>query len=328
VAKHEGFSLVAVVDPDPSRRQEATEKYGGTGHSDLGEALASHPLDLVVIASPTVFHVDQAVGAFENAVDVFCDKPLAPNLTEAQRVVEQAKRHGRKLMVYQPHRGRPETVAAQDILARGILGRVFMIKRASSGYDARNDWQAFTRNGGGMLNNYGAHYIDQLLYLAESSVSSLFATLDRILSMGDADDVVKVVIRTQNGITLDLDINMAAAIPFPPFQILGDRGSMTLDTEAGVWRVKYRRDNPWDDVEVHEELAAPGRKYGTGTPIDWIEETVSLSDVDGVDYYQQCYEYYALDREPFVPIAQTMKVMEAIEQCRRQVQPVDKNGEG
>ena len=241
---------------------------------------------------------------------------MATNPAEARRAANAAARLGRKLMVYQPHRGRPETVAAREILARGVLGKVFMMKQARCGYDARNDWQAFLRNGGGMLNNYGSHYIDQMLYLAESPVASLTCIMDRILSMGDAEDVVKVVIRTENDMTLDLDINMAAAMPLRPFQVFGDRGSMDLDTEEGVWRIKYRSDDPWENVEIHEEFLAPGRRYGSGAEIEWTEETIPLSEVERVDYYEKCYGFFALDGEPFVPIAQTLTVVDTIERCR------------
>jgi hypothetical protein len=134
--------------------------------------------------------------------------------------------------------------------------------------------------------------------------------------MGDAEDVVKLVIRTESGITLDLDINMAAAIPLPPFQIFGERGSMDLDPATEAWRIRYRTDDPWRGVGIHEELAAPGRRYGTGAEIDWTEEQIPLRTIAPVDYYQECYEFYALDKEPYVPIEETMTVVETIQRCR------------
>ncbi len=154
--RHEGFDLVAAVDPLAERREEAETTYGCRTYSDVASMLASESLDLMVIASPTNYHVDHAIAAFEHGIDVFCDKPMAPTLAEAERMVRAAKAAGRKLMVYQPHRAGVDVVSLRAVLARDLIGSVYMIKRASSMYVRRNDWQAFREHGGGMLNNYGA----------------------------------------------------------------------------------------------------------------------------------------------------------------------------
>ena len=80
-------------------------------------------------------------------------------------MVETARRLERKLMVYQPHRLSSECLGAKAILESGKLGSPYMFSRYSSNFCRRNDWQAFYANGGGMLFNYGAHYIDQI-YIA------------------------------------------------------------------------------------------------------------------------------------------------------------------
>jgi hypothetical protein len=43
-----------------------------------------------------------------------------------------------------------------------VLGEVFCIRRCYQDYRRRSDWQALLENHGGMLNNYGAHYVDQV----------------------------------------------------------------------------------------------------------------------------------------------------------------------
>ena len=78
-------------------------------------------------------------------------------------------------MVYQPHRARVEVVALRDVLAQDLIGPLTMIKRAVSRYVRRDDWQAFSRYGGGMLNNYGAHYIDHKTFFEKLDT---FATSD------------------------------------------------------------------------------------------------------------------------------------------------------
>ena len=191
-----------------------------------------------------------------------------------------------------------------------------MMKRTCTAYTRRNDWQAFREHGGGMLNNYGAHFIDQLLYLSGSKAARISCVLRTVASLGDADDVVKALIETESGVILDLDINMASAHPMAPWQILGTRGSIVLDEAGKAWRVRYFVDEELDDVQVQAGLAALNRKYGSGEAIPWKEETVPLTACTPVDYYAKCHEYFALDGEPFVPVQETRELMSVLHQCR------------
>jgi scyllo-inositol 2-dehydrogenase (NADP+) len=317
VAAHDGFSFVAAVDPLEERRQEAVDRYGVRGYSTYGEMLAQETLDLVVIASPTPYHASQAIAAFERGYDVFCDKPMAPTLAETDRMIEAMRTHGRKLMVYQPHRARADTVALQAILAQGWIGPLYMIKSARTGYTRRNDWQAFRQYGGGMLNNYGAHYVDLLLHLSGSRAKRVCCALRVVATLGDAEDVVKAVIETESGVILDLEINMASAHPMRPWQVLGQRGSAVLDEVAWAWHVRYYREEALGEGVVHAELAAPQRRYdNVDETISWEEQTVPVSEYAAVDYYEQCYRYYALDEAPYVPIEETREVMRVLEMCR------------
>lgn len=317
VVAHPGFELVAVVDPLDVRLAEAREQYGAAGYKDLGRALASEALDIVVVASPTQFHADQAIASFAAGCDVFCDKPMALCLEEADRMIAAAATAGRRLMLYQPHRARADVVGLRDILDRDLIGPVYMMKRTCTAYTRRNDWQAFREHGGGMLNNYGAHFIDQLLYLSGSKAARISCALRTIASLGDADDVVKAVIETESGVILDVDINMAAAQPMTPWQILGARGSVVLDEAAKAWQVRYFVEEELGDVQLQDGLAALDRKYGSGEAIPWRDETVPLAAYAPVDYYAKCYEYFALGEEPFVPVQQTRELMRVLHQCRQ-----------
>ena len=83
------------------------------------------------------------------------------------------------------------------------------------------NWQAFSKHGGGMLNNYGAHLIDQLLYQTQSKAARVSCHLMTIAGLGDAEDVVKAVSETETGVILDIDINMDAALPLQEWFVRG-----------------------------------------------------------------------------------------------------------
>jgi scyllo-inositol 2-dehydrogenase (NADP+) len=317
IIRHKNFELIAVVDPLEERLQEAKDEYDVKGYSDYQTLLNSEKPDLIVITSPTHVHAEHAIAAFKNGVDVFCDKPMALSLQEADRMIASMKEYDRKLMVYQPHRAYVETVALQNILSRDLIGSVYMIKRSWTRYRIRVDWQAFRKYGGGELSNSGAHFIDQLLYLSGSSLKKFFCSLRQVISRGDAEDVAKIIMETANGIILDLDINMAAAIPITPWQVLGERGSIIWDEDQQAWLVRFYKEEEFSGIELQNSLAAKDRSYCDDQDIPWQEMTFPVSDFQPIDFYDKCYEYYVLNKDPFVPVTQSREIMNIIETCRK-----------
>ncbi len=320
IISHEGFELCALLDPLQERVNEGIEEFSVKGYTDFSKLIENEKLDLIVIASPTPFHADQTIAAMEKGIDVFLEKPMAPTLEEADRMIEASKKLQRKLMVYQPHRTAAETQAIKYIIEKDIIGPVYMIKRSISRYQRRSDWQTQKKFGGGMLNNYGAHYIDQLLYVTGSKALDISCHLRSIATLGDADDVVKAVIVTENNVILDLDINMASSQHLTPCIVFGERGTAVLGRNVKgdrTYNVKYYNKDDLKNLELKTELAAEGRSYANNDEIPWKETEVLLSDFSRINYYDKCYEYYAEGKEPYVRLEQTREVMRVIDTCHK-----------
>lgn len=317
VISHEGFELVAAMDTDEARRKELWDTYGVQGYSDLNEMLTKEKPDLVIVASPTHLHRDHIITAMEHGADVFAEKPVAKDMDEVYEIHEAAKRMGRKILVYQPHRANAVINTLKAIIKQNKIGRLVMVKRANSSYIRRNDWQAIKEFGGGMLNNYGAHFMDQFLYLLEEDLDVLACTCDCAATLGDADDVVQVMMKSSSGVALDLNINQAAAYPMPAWIVYGKYGAIFAQDEfCEEFKVKYIIPEECPPIELCPSLAALNRKYSNDLPLPWHEETVQVSQENEIDFYEKCYEYYALDKESFVPFEQTMQIMSLINKCR------------
>lgn len=319
IAKHEGFELAAAVDPLPERLDEARGEYGIRTYKDTRQLYENESLDLVVVASPTLYHAGQAIEAMRLGIDVFADKPLASTLAEADEMIRVMTETGCKLMVYQPLRAERECLALKYILDRGLIGDVYMIKNSHSAYLRRNDWQSLSRYGGGMLNNSGAHIIDLLLYLAGAGASKVAGHMRRIASLGDADDVIKLVMEAANGIILDIDINNASAIPLPKWHVMGSKGTIAYfenEEGYGYFKVVYYKQEELPPLPLHPETAAPGRHYKNFDKIPWKEELIRISDFGEINFYDKCHDYFSSGKDPFVPVAQTREVMRVIDECR------------
>ena len=316
LANSPDYKLVAIVDPSAERRNETiTEFQVPAGFATPEEMYSQIVPDLTVIASPTCFHARQTVLALKHGSHVFCDKPVAMNYDEAQTMFDAARRYDKKLVVYQPRRFFADVTAARSILASGKLGKIFQIKLFVGDFIRRNDWQALSKNGGGMLSNYGAHYIDELLYLLHEHLTLRYCRLDRILSLGDAEDVVKLVLESESGILLDIDINQATALESPGWRIYGNSG--TAENYGSDWRVRYCNPAELSKIELYDIAAVRERHYPS-EQVKWYEERFSLPQAPSAAqiYYDRLQETIRDNAPPAVSEAETLELISLIDQAR------------
>jgi len=321
IAAHsEQYTLVGVVDTAAERLAEAYEKYGVKGYTDIAEMIEEQHPDVTVICTPTHLHLEHACTAMRLGSDVFLDKPMAVSTAEAEKIADFAKQSGRKLMIYQPHRAKALSNQIRALLEDGRIGRPYLIRYASSSYNRRSDWQSLRRFGGGMLQNYGAHFVDLLLYTVKDRVSRFHCFTDRVASVGDSDDVVKATFKTERGVLLDLDISQAAALSMPMWSVFGKYGAIVCESQKGPIRIRWYDPAAVPEAVASDSLAAAGRKYNQDDSLPWQEEIIPVDKSYEVDFYQKVYEYFAEDKAPYVSVEDTLYVMRLLDECRREAE--------
>ncbi len=315
LAQHKDYLLAAVADPCGERRAEAAALSGCQAYDTHGEMLANARLDAVVIASPTHLHKAMSVAAFKRGLHVFLEKPMAMNVAEAQAIASAARRARRKLTVYQPHRAHAYFQQIRRIVESGKLGEIYHIKGCWYNFVRRNDWQALRKFGGGMLNNYGAHMLDLLLALGGRDVKRLFCQLRLVGSLGDAEDVVRIVYETRGGVICEAEINQAtAASALWEMEIHGTHGA--LRKEGKTLNLRWFSPRQLAKKSLHSGLASEGRKYPSDRPL-FKEESIEIAPRYTIDIYADFAKAIRSGAEPFVKPAETLSVMRLLERCRR-----------
>jgi predicted dehydrogenase len=122
----EGAELVAVVDTDAARAEEAGKQYGCEVLGDL-DGLAGK-VDAAVVAVPTSSHADVGCRLLEAGIDVLVEKPIAHDLASALRLAETAQKSGRILQVGHLERFNP---AVQALATAITIPLFFEIHRMS-----------------------------------------------------------------------------------------------------------------------------------------------------------------------------------------------------
>lgn len=93
-------NLIAVADPAPGAARRLADSLGcETAHTDPAALWADPAVDAVLIATPARFHTPLAEAAAHAGKHVFCEKPMALTLAEADRVIAAARANGVQLQV-------------------------------------------------------------------------------------------------------------------------------------------------------------------------------------------------------------------------------------
>lgn len=317
ILEHPGFELTAVVDPLEERRAECIQQNPQVrGYAELESALDAERPEITVIASPTCFHAKQTIAALQSGSHVFCDKPAALNEQELSQMVSASRAAGKILTVFQPRRVFPETQFIRSLMESGKLGDIFQLRLNMYRYSPRNDWQALLKNGGGMLLNYGSHLVDQCNALFPQEGKLLACTADRIISCGDAEDVVEILLR-YGKTTVDLSINQAAGDTLFDIAVFGSHGSAVLPSNGKKWRVRTLPSTVFSGPAINPELAAPGRSYPAASVLFQNEELEMPETEDAtLLYYRNLYDAVTNGTPLLNPIGETEKLVRIIDEAR------------
>ncbi len=214
--------VAAAVDVREEARRQAETEFDLKAFETVGELIDSDAVDAVYIATPNKFHAEQAVQCLEGGLHVFCEKPMAMNAAEGERMIEAAGRAGRKLTFNLSFRATGPAQALKQVVDEGLLGDIYF---ARTGW-LRNrgiPWSGWFNNkalsGGGPLIDLGVHRIDLALWLMgyPRPVAVTGATYDTlgkaIAARRGADytveDLAAGFVRFENGAVLSLEASWA-----------------------------------------------------------------------------------------------------------------------
>lgn len=115
-------ALAAVVDPNTGAREAAALTYGVPGYASIEAMLASGTqLDAASVCTPTTQHADIAIALLSAGLDVLIEKPIAPSLADADRILAAAEQHGRIVHAGHLERFNPAVTAALPLLHRPMF---------------------------------------------------------------------------------------------------------------------------------------------------------------------------------------------------------------
>jgi predicted dehydrogenase len=214
LARQPRAELACVVDADATRAQEVAQELGCQALGGIEDL----PPDVTaaVVAVPTTFHEAVAVPLLERGVACLVEKPLAPHLAAADRILAAARRGGACLAVGHVERFEP---GVRRVIELGVEPRFIECHRLSS--------FRFRSLDVGVVHDLMIHDLDLVLHFIRSEVVSLDASGGKILT--DSLDLASVHLVFANGARANVTASRVSLTPMRRFRMFSGSSYVSLD---------------------------------------------------------------------------------------------------
>lgn len=242
-----GAEVTALVGRDPKRTAARARQLGiPRAETELTAVLDDPGIHGVVVATPDNTHRHVATAALESGKAVLVQKPMAMSSEECRALIVDAAAAPYRLSVSFMHRHFPEVRWLRQLLAKGTLGSIHMIRirNATPGADWA-DW--FYREdlvAGGVVMQLGVHGIDLVQHLL-SPIEGVAAQIrtarpDRALSNGRRvttrlEDNALATYRLASGTLVSHEMSYTETAGCDRFrlELYAEKGTVWLRTERG-----------------------------------------------------------------------------------------------
>ncbi|HXJ96716.1 MAG TPA: Gfo/Idh/MocA family oxidoreductase [Terriglobia bacterium] len=290
ILAEERSRLAGIVTRDPAK----AAPYGVPAFATLEAALAESAATAVYVASPVLLHASQSIAALAAGRHVLCEKPMAMNLAEAQKMVAEARTSRRTLGVAYYRRAYPKVHRAMELIRQGAIGQPVLAWAAChSEAVAENSPRSWLldpkKAGGGPLYDIASHRIDLLNFFFGEPARAT-GQLSNAVHAFAVEDSATVMIEYKNKLRAIVDVRWHSRVDRDEFRIIGTQGEMDLSPLSGPALI-YPGEK--ESVPAHANLHYPCVKNFVdaaldGAPLlssgetalwtDWVTAQVLASD--------------------------------------------------
>lgn len=317
----EGIRVVAIADKDAEQLQDVKE--GIRRYTSAEELLENPEIDVVLIAANNNQHSDLVIKAAKAGKDIICEKPAAMSVAELDEMVRAVNEHHVKFTIHHQRRLDPDFCTMKEVYDRGLLGNVYTVKNLLYGFNGNmHDWHVYISEGGGMLFDWGVHLLDQVLWMVDAKVSSVFATMKNVIN-DEVDDYFNIQLRFENGLTAEIELGTYYLKDQPKWFerhwfMGGDKGSAYADGFRPEGKI-VRTTGLLQNVSGSRTMTAAGPTRSFGNPREGLIVTEDLPEVytKHEDFFTNYVKAYHGEEEFLVKIPEVRRVLALMEAIRR-----------
>ena len=276
---------------------------------------------MIVVNTPDSTHYEYARLALEAGKHVIVEKPFTSTTEEGEELIALAAEKGLMLSVYQNRRWDADFQTVQEIISKGLLGRLVEYESTFARYRnfiKPNTWKETGESGGGLTYNLGSHLIDQAIRLF-GMPEAVFADIATMRTHGKVDDYFMIRF-LRPSLAPDVRVMLKASYLMreaePRFVLHGTLGSYVkhgVDKQEAALLRGEMPDQPHWGEETEEEWGL------IHTEIDGEEICRKYPGISGNygGFYQNIYEHLRLGEALQTGARDILNVIRVIEAAYR-----------
>ena len=265
--KHTEFEVVACYNKTRSKAESLAARLNARVLDTYEEFVNCPDFDLAIILTYSDSHAPIAIDCLKAGKDCLITKPWALTNELADELIKTGKETGHKVIPFIPCHWGCDIHKLKELMAENAIGKVFQVRRQQVTFGRRNDWQMYKEHGGGYLNNWGPHLIEQVLDFVGEPIDQVFAETKLVVNPGDTEDMFYAVLKSKSGVLITVEHNIMTD-DLPNWVVQGDRGTIYIkENEMEIHQISYPETDDKDayrsPVEVKKtHITLEGKRFG------------------------------------------------------------------
>jgi predicted dehydrogenase len=232
-----GYEVVAVVAGRPERAKSIANEFGIQKHyTNYEQLIRDRDIDVVDVCAPNALHAEVTLAALKHSKHVICIKPLATNLADAHRMVNEARERGLGIYYAENVRFIPALTRLKEMVDAGMYGSIFRVKACQGIGKLHADWfQDPAQSGGGCIIDMAVHGLSFLQWLAgESRPVRVVAEAGTFVHRQGVEDTSVILVRFENSVIGQTEDSWSLVGGFDSrFEVFGTKGHAMVDLLYG-----------------------------------------------------------------------------------------------
>lgn len=307
---------VIVCDQDEARLASVKKRFPSVQTTlDFDAVLGDDTIDAVLLATPISTHGPLGLRALDAGKHVFIEKPLASSVSDAEQLIETAKRRERVLMVGHTFEYSPPVLRTKQIIDRGELGDIFFISvmRVNLGLHQRDV---------SVIWDLVPHDFSILFYWLGESPSFIYAFGRDCVQTG-IPDVAFLNLRFPSGVIANIEVAWLAPSKLRRTAVVGQRKMLVYDDTQNIEKVKiYDQGVDFRDPETFGEFNLSYRTGDIVSPKLPSEEPLMKE----MEHFLDCIQSGETPRTDGWSGLRVVEALEAAETSLATGQPVELSG--